>query len=526
MLAGIFRKLRLKETLSESDLKLFRQAKRTAEQECAALAGLDLRPELTSSELELLRHLYAKHPEVAAGLQGESVLRAGAKIPVQHKGDYWRELFASIRFSRPLKHELLKKMFADILADHLKDPLVAAWLMTICGEGMSYDNTLLLTDAMTESGPRFDYRANAALVSRRLVRRYPTGSLSEKAALILPALIATARSQVAVCSPFLVARSLGHTGGTWDKLSAIPGFVFPEPGQESIDALLSCGVVMTVTKGIANPADRKLYQLRSTTGTIESIPLIVSSIASKQQTFPVHRLLLDIRIGDGAFLKDDSSGMITGQQIAKIIRRQSIECNYTLTSTLQPNGTAIGNALEVAEAIAVMGGSSEGWDERALHEQKLLVIDFFAKLMAAEFLSNDAPAWAHFGFEGFRSGAVLKSFAEILKTHRVDESTVRRVLDAPWETLKISPKAATIDSKVGGTLRSIDQHAIGEFVNRILGGGGNQFEGEFDATAGIVLTARIGDIVQPRGSLCSVYTSRTLAAEKLAELESCFHLSD
>ncbi len=96
----------------------------------------------------------------------------------------------------------------------------------------------------------------------------------------------------------------------------------------------------------------------------------------------------------------------------------------------------------------------------------------------------------------------------------------------PWDTLKIPPKAATLESRIGGTLRSIDQYGVGEFVNRILGGGGNEFEGEFDASAGIVLTARIGDVVQPKGNLCHVYTSRTLSSEKLAELDACFHVSD
>jgi pyrimidine-nucleoside phosphorylase len=525
LLAGVFRKLRLKEPLSDSDLRLFYQSERTVEQESVVLAGLDLRAELASSELEMFRHLYLKHPKVAAFLEGEAAKHLDPKAAIPPEDAYWSELFTSVRFDRPIKREPLKTMLSEILFDHRKDSLTAAWLMTICGVGMSLENTVVLTDVMTESGPRFDYRTAPDLVASRLVRRYPTGALSEKTALILPALIATARREVAVCSPFLVARSLGHTGGTWDKLSSIPGFDFPEPGQESINSLLSCGVAMTVTKGAANPADRKLYQLRSATGTIESTPLIVSSIASKQQTFPVHRLLLDIRIGDGAFLKDEDSGIETGQQIAAIVGRKGIHCNYTLTENVQPNGTAIGNALEVAEAIAVMGGRSDGWDERALEEQKLLVVDFFSKLMAAEFPSKPASAWARFAFERFRSGAVLNSFAEILKSHKVDDSTIKRLLHEPWETLRIAPETATVESKSAGTLRRIDQYKIGEFVNRVLGGGGNLFEGEFDGSAGIVLTARIGDIVRPNDTLCRVYTSRTLSTEKIPELESCFCVS-
>jgi thymidine phosphorylase len=239
----------------------------------------------------------------------------------------------------------------------------------------------------------------------------------------------------------------------------------------------------------------------------------------------VHRLLLDVRIGDGAFLKDENSGIVAGQQIASITRKEGIACNYTLTTTAQPNGTAIGNALEVAEAIAVMGGPSDRWDERALLEQRLLVIDFFSKLMAAEFPSMTAAAWARFGFEEFRKGTVLKSFADILRKHRVANVTVENTLQDPWATLGIPPEAAAISSKGGGTLRSIDQFKIGEIVNRILGGGASEFEGTFDASAGIVLTARIGDVVHPGGSLCRVYTRRSLTPERISEVESCFHLS-
>lgn len=525
LLARIFRKLRLRESLSPSETRSLSNADCTAEQESSVLSALSSRTDLRNDELELFRHLAHKHPEVLQALGSRATQLLGESPPSTSVSAHWLELFALVRDRQTLNAQLLKPIIGDLLVGTEMDRLAAAWLMSICINGLSAESTASLTGAMVASGERFDYRGDPNLGNTRLVRRYPTGALSEKAALILPALIAAARNRVGVCSPFLVARSLGPTGGTWDKLSAVPEFAFPEPGAESIRLLTTCGVAMTVTKGSANPADRKLYQLRSVTGTIESTPLIVSSIASKQLSFPVHRLLLDIRVGEGAFLKDENNASDVGEQITNLLRSEGIACNYTLTTTLQPNGIAIGNALEVAEAIAVMGGHAGPWDERALIEQRLLVIDFFSKLLSAEFPSTSAAEWARYASEEFRNGVVIKNFFEILRAHGVSDVTIGGLQQDPWATLRIPAEPATIPSKVGGTLRRIDQFKIGEIVNRLLGGGANDFEGQFDPQSGILLAARIGDVIQPGAALCRIYTQRLLTAKTISEIESCFQLS-
>jgi len=489
------------------------------------MAALVLRRDPTPGELDLFRRLAHDNPDVAAVLSG----RAADKLPeasgAPESTTAWSNCFSALQAKRPIGREPLQRIMDDIVSGRAKDTLAAAWLMTICVLGMSRADTQALTEIMASSGQRFDYREAPELAHSRLIRRYPTGALSEKVALILPSLIAAARTCVEVCSPFLVARSLGHTGGTWDKLSAIPGFVFPQPGKDSVRALEACGVAMTVTQGDANPADRKLYQLRSSTGTIESVPLIVSSIASKQLTFPVHRLLLDVRIGDSAFLKDEREGLAVGQEVAALVSAAGIQCTYTLTRTAQPNGMAIGNALEVAEAISVMGGAHPGWDERALIEQRLLVIDFFSKLLAAEFPSMGAHDWAHFASEQFHTGAVLRSFAEVLRAHKVSDLTITNLLRDPMVTLAVPADPVTVPSAIAGTLTSLDQLRLGEIVNRTLGGGGNDFEGDFDPRAGVVLGVRIGDAIRQGGTLCRVFTSRAISSATLANIGSCFDIT-
>src|SRR6266853_895319 len=507
LLAEVFRRLRRGTSLLSVDLVTLKNPALTELQRCAAMAALSIRQDLTTDEAELLRQFEQLFPDVAGVLA-----EAGSETsPPSGPRAVWLRSFSALRARKPLGRELLQEILNDIVSGRAKDTLTAAWLMTVCVRGMDNVDTQLLTELMASSGDRYDYRESPKLARTRLVRRYPTGALSEKAALILPSLIAAARARVAVCSPFLVARSLGHTGGTWDKLSAIPGFVFPQPGPESIQALVACGVAMTVTHGSANPADRKLYQLRSATGTIESVPLIVSSVASKQLTFPVHRLLLDIRVGGGAFLANEQDGATVGQQVASSVSKAGIDCTYALTPTAQPNGTAIGNALEVAEALAVMGGPRGVWDERGLIEQRLLVIDFFSKLMAAEFPPTDAAAWAHFASTQFEAGSVLSHFAEVLKAHAVPESTLAGLFRDPFSELGIPSDAVSVPSQKRGVLHSVDQFALGEIVNRRLGAGGNDFQGQFDPKAGLILAARLGDLVRAGTPLCRVFAGRPLS---------------
>jgi pyrimidine-nucleoside phosphorylase len=417
----------------------------------------------------------------------------------------------------------MKAIISDIVLDGSTSRLAAALLMLICVRGMRNEDVLSLTVAMSQSGETFDYRIDASLKGARLVRRYPTGALSEKTALILPALIVCAKGEVSVCSPFLVARSLGYTGGTWDKLSAIEGFTFPEPGEDTIQTLCRCGVAMTVTKANANPADRILYSLRSSTGTVESGPLIVSSIASKQMCFPVHRLLLDVRYGAGAFLSSISQAKAIGDDIQKVLCAHGVPTLNAFTDTAQPTGSSIGNALEVAEAIAVMNGPNEcAWDPRGIEEQRQIVIKFFAQLMAAEFPELGSSEWERYASKQIEHGEALRAFGDILLAHRVQSSFVERLFVRPLEALSVNRTPVDVHSRNTGTLRHLNQRRLGEIVNRQLGAGGNQFEGEFDPKPGVTLVRRLGDEIQQRDILCRIFADRELALSSIDAVRDCF----
>jgi thymidine phosphorylase len=512
--------------LSREDADALTSDTATAEQQCAALAGLALRAELTHSETAARERLSRGHPEVAAlfGSIGCSRMPDQAETSAAVPG-HWQAAADRLFARQAIGDDLWRPIVADVVSNSASDRIAAALLMAICINGLSVSDIRALTSHMVSSGDIFDYRCYEGLRDGRLVRRYPTGAMSEKTALILPALIALARARVNVYSPFLVARSLGHTGGTWDKLNAIPGFRFPDPGEDTARVLRQCGAAMVVTHGAANPADRRLYQLRSVTGTVESIPLIAASIASKQMSFPAHRLLLDVRIGEGAFLRTEDEGTEVAELVRQLVKPGGTECMYTLTGTKQPTGSAIGNALEVAEAIAVMGGPTAMWDERGLLEQRLLVIDFFAKLMAAEFRDFTVESWARYGSNKFVSGEVLQSFARILAAHSVSSEVVSSLLMDPLSALGLTRSPVILPCPRAGYLRRVDQVALGGAVNFALAAGGNEFGAAFDARTGVVLQFRIGDSVDCGDPLCSLYSTETVAEEIVQAIVGCFEIS-
>lgn len=410
--------------------------------------------------------------------------------------------------------------------DEVPLEVMAIWLMTVCVRGLSEDDTRHLALAMRDSGRTYDYRGLPELGGAKVIRRYPTGALSEKAALILPALLASARDRFPIASPFLVARSLGHTGGTWDKLKAIPGFTFPDPGDASIAALRACGVAMIVTQGDACPADRKMYAFRSTTGTIESHPLLLSSIASKQLAMPADHLLMDVRYGAAAFCETRAAGERLGADIARLLALEGLACSVQLTDTLQPGGSSVGNALEVLEALAVMSPSPPpGWDARALDDQRALVLQFFGLLLSRTFPDASYLSCVELGAERLASGRVLESFLEILAAHGVDESTRAAIVRDPWGVVGPSGEPAAVRAEGAGALKSIDQHRLGFIVNFAFGGGGNEYGCAFDPRAGVLLRKRIGDAVLPGDELCAAYLgarSDVDVQRVVQDLRACF----
>ena len=430
--------------------------------------------------------------------------------------------FRSTYYRQPVTKSQADVFMRDVASGVIQDAAIGFWLMIAKIKGLPLETTRLLTDAMIASGDVFDYRKEPSLKGYRLVRRYPTGALSEKTALILPCLISAFRHRYPVISAFLVAKSLGFTGGTWDKLSSIPEFTFPLPGNQAIRAIEDCGVAMSVTDGTLNPADRILYRMRSATATIECEGLIVSSIASKQLALPAHRLLMDVRYGVGAFLKTEREALSLATILCRIINDNGVPCFFQLCDSLQPTGSSVGNSVEVAEAIAVLGGNPGAWDQRGIIEQRHLVVDFFSKLMSAEFPRISQSEWSIQANKSLDNGEALTAFRSILYAHGVSKSTVKALVSSPFETLGINDTHVDIISGMDGRLHSIDQVRLGHIVNFQLGSGATRYGGVQQPPCGIILHVRIGDKVSLGDVLCSIVGIADVDSAIIASLRDSF----
>lgn len=436
--------------------------------------------------------------------------------------DNYMDLLELVRKKRKVPISLLELLISDIVHQKIDKSFLAVWLATVYTKGLAnwYDFTLI----MMKSGKTFDYRNNQRIDRRKIIRRYPTGALSEKIALIMPSLIASLASEFPIASPFIVAKSLGFTGGTWDKLASIPGFKFPSQGEQTLLTLAKCYVSMTVTQGDYNPADRYLYQFRSVTGTIESTPLIISSIASKQLAVPADYLLMDVRYGNGAFINTRAEASLVGRSITSTLRRNGLKSGYSCTDTLQPNGICIGNYYEILEALSILNPSGkylEFVDVHALKSQVELVIKMLSKLISEiiDVSRNEVSVKIKRQLD---NGDAFRAFIDILKAHNVREGTLDLISNGlPY----INHNRFTIDiiSLKTGTLIGINQKSLGNFVNFTMANAANEFSEKQSLYNGIILAKRIGDQIIQGETLCKVYCADPMVVDQ-ALIANCFNV--
>src|ERR1700683_5582726 len=230
----------------------------------------------------------------------------------------------------------------------IPDYQVSAWLMAVVLRGMTRPETAALTDAMLHSGDVLDFSS----ISAKKVDKHSTGGVGDKTSLVLAPLAAAA----GVAVPMISGRGLGHTGGTLDKLEAIPGFQVNLPVAQFRHVLETCGCAMIGQTAEIAPADRKLYALRDVTGTVESPYLICASIMSKKLAEGIDALVLDVKTGSGAFMKSEKDAAFLAELMVETGERMGKQVVALITDMDQPLGRMIGNALEVVEAVEILRG--------------------------------------------------------------------------------------------------------------------------------------------------------------------------
>jgi thymidine phosphorylase len=360
-----------------------------------------------------------------------------------------------------LSEDEIRWLFIAYAAGEVADEQMSALLMAIFFQGLDGQELRTWTAAMIDSGDRLDLSS----VDRPTVDKHSTGGVGDKVSLILAPLVASCGAAV----PQLSGRGLGHTGGTLDKLDSIPGFRSSLTPEETIDVLNRAGAVIAAAGSGLAPADRRLYALRDVTGTVESIPLIASSIMSKKIAEGTGALVLDVKVGTGAFMKSYDQAKQLAQTMVTLGREHSVTTAALLTRMDQPLGNAVGNAVEVEESVAALNGNGP----EDLMRVTYALADQMLKLAG---VTGKDPR------DEIGSGRAYQAYREMIRAQGGDP-------DAP---LPRAPHTKTVTAPAAGWLTGLDALQVGVAAWR-LGAGRARKEDPVSAAAGIICLAKPGD---------------------------------
>lgn len=371
-------------------------------------------------------------------------------------------------------------------AGRIPDYQMSALCMAICLNGMSDRETLDLTLAMTHSGESLDLSSICGIKADK----HSTGGVGDKTTLILCPMLAASGLKIAKMS----GRGLGHTGGTIDKLESFPGYSTSISEEEFFVNVGRHGIAITGQTADLAPADKKLYALRDVTGTVASIPLIVSSIMSKKLAAGADVIVLDVKCGSGAFMKTEREARELAQGLVRIGKLAGRKCAAVITDMDQPLGNAVGNALEVEEAIDVLSGAKSG-------ELLELCLTLGSCALTEAGLAQSANQAREQLLKTIADGSARSKLAELVAAQHGDASAV-------YDS-SLLPKAALrheLQSEVSGYVAGINAQQIG-LVSMQLGGGRATKDSEIDLSVGIVLNKKLGDYVRAGESLATIHAS-------------------
>jgi pyrimidine-nucleoside phosphorylase len=390
--------------------------------------------------------------------------------------------------------------------NEIPDYQIAAWLMAVLWRGMTPPETAALTDAMLHSGEVLDL----SFLSARKVDKHSTGGVGDKTSLVLAPLAAAAGLVV----PMVSGRGLGHTGGTLDKLESISGFNVNLSVEQFRRVLKSCGCAMIGQTAEIAPADRKMYALRDVTGTVESPFLICASIMSKKLAEGIDALVLDVKTGSGAFMKNETDAAFLAELMVETGERMGKEVVALITDMDQPLGNMIGNALEVVEVLEVLRG-------RGPEDLGELCLELAAWMLHLGGVSASIPEAKKQAEHLLVSGKALEKFTQMVELQGGDP----KVADEP---ARLPQALHTIDvlSAATGYLTSLQCEQVGTACV-ILGGGRQRKEDQVDHAVGIVLHKKVGDSVKAGEALATLhYNSDSHVTQAKQMLEKSFQISD
>lgn len=392
-----------------------------------------------------------------------------------------------------LTKEELEFAINGYLNNEIKDYQISSLLMAIVINGMSLEETINLTDIMINSGEVIDLGID-------VVDKHSTGGVGDKTTLILAPLVASVGVKVAKMS----GRGLGHTGGTIDKLESIKGFNVSLTKEEFMNQVKEIGVSVISQTGNIAPADKKLYALRDVTGTTESIPLIASSIMSKKIASGAKNIVIDVKVGNGALMKDIESAKELALTMIEIGKRYDRKVVCILTNMDIPLGHNIGNGLEVIESIECLKGNGP----KDLEE---LVLELGSIMVSLDKKISKEDAYLELKDNLYNNKAYLK-FEELVKNQ-----------DGDINNIDVSDKIISIKSSKEGFINSIDTLRLGEIVKNI-GGGRISKEDSIDYGVGISVSKKVGQLIFENEEIAKVYLRDKDV--KVNDILECFEIEE
>ncbi len=416
------------------------------------------------------------------------------------------ELIRKKRDGHTLSTAEIDWLIQNYTQDRIPDYQMSAWAMAVYWRGMDARETSDLTLAMAHSGEELHARD----IISPVVDKHSTGGVGDKVTLAVAPLVAACGVAVGK----MTGRGLGHTGGTVDKLESVQGFRSSLTREEFTDILTRHHIVLAGQSNELAPADGKMYALRDVTGTIESIPLIAASIMSKKLAVGASHLLLDVKVGSGAFMKTLEQARDLAETMVNIGRLAGLHTVAAITSMEQPLGCAIGNALEMAEAIAILRGEGpQDVSDLCYHEaSELLVMTGTAhSLSEAEVKVEQA----------IRSGAAVAKLAEVIAAQKGDARQIERP-----ELLPAAPVRVMLPAPRSGYIQAIEAEQVGLASMRL--GAGRFKKGEpIDHRTGFILQAKVGDYRKAGDPLIEIHArSQSEAASVCDALLACYSWSD
>lgn len=396
------------------------------------------------------------------------------------------DLIEKKRDGKNLTEDEIKYIVKEFASGNIPDYQMSALLMAIYLNGMNEEEILNLTMAMADSGERLDLNRIEGIK----VDKHSTGGVGDKTTLIVGPIVAACGIPVAKMS----GRGLGHTGGTIDKLESIPGYRTTIPTEQFIDNVNNIKIsVVGQTVNLA-PADKKIYALRDVTATVESIPLISSSIMSKKLASGADAIVLDVKTGSGAFMKKEEDAIALAEEMVKIGRGAGKKTIALVTDMNQPLGNAVGNSLEVVEALETLKGKGP---EDLTH----LSVELASYMIVAAGGCDNIDSARKMAADMISSGKALDKFRQLIAAQGGNENVI--------EDYSLFPQASVVSevkAEKSGYISSICTSQVG-VASLLLGGGRETKESVIDLSVGIILSKKVGDRVEAGDTVATLYAN-------------------